>query len=434
VCVEPYTKNTRKEIECAKCQYTSCRLCCQQYILGTINEAHCMNCKNPWDRSFLVNNFTYKFVNEDYKKFLGNLLFDREKANMEPAYAVLETYREVYTLEKEVVNIRKEINDIDNQMKELQCRKNIIIDRRNVINSSIKTLENKGTVKCQKFFGHCPTDYCKGLVSSGSRCNVCDQRVCMSCKEKSDDTHVCKPETLESLKAIKKDSKPCPKCKVYIHKTEGCNQMFCTNCNISFCWRTGEIYRGKNIHNPHYFQWREGGGGVEQCNDNLLELFIFGFRTYYGISPEVLNIYNTVLQFIDTTRRVLPMLREKTTNKNKTRKYKVDYLLGLIDDTRLKKLLQEEDLKLQMTNEKITILESITSSASVIITSIFGEKLTHKITTCEYNEFYKGMEDLVRFSKTLKDEYRKKYKGVCYVLNWTYKMSTNCSYVGIAIG
>lgn len=30
--------------------------------------------------------------------------------------------------------------------------------------------------------------------------------------------------------------KPCPVCRVYIERNEGCAQMMCKNCKHTFCW------------------------------------------------------------------------------------------------------------------------------------------------------------------------------------------------------
>ncbi|KAL2101490.1 hypothetical protein ACEWY4_003251 [Coilia grayii] len=36
---------------------------------------------------------------------------------------------------------------------------------------------------------------------------------------------------------IEKNTQECPSCSVNIEKTEGCNNMWCAACHISFCWR-----------------------------------------------------------------------------------------------------------------------------------------------------------------------------------------------------
>lgn len=48
-------------------------------------------------------------------------------------------------------------------------------------------------------------------------------------------------EELMTLRAIKQDSQPCPRCKVRISRSQGCNHMRCTNCDCHFCYRCGSI-------------------------------------------------------------------------------------------------------------------------------------------------------------------------------------------------
>ncbi|KAG2574376.1 E3 ubiquitin-protein ligase RNF14-like [Panicum virgatum] len=51
-------------------------------------------------------------------------------------------------------------------------------------------------------------------------------------------------EELRSLKEIMKDAKQCPRCKMAISKTEGCNKMHCENCGEYFCYQCNRAITG----------------------------------------------------------------------------------------------------------------------------------------------------------------------------------------------
>mmetsp|Transcript_54426 Transcript_54426/g.129704 ORF Transcript_54426/g.129704 Transcript_54426/m.129704 type:complete len:632 (-) Transcript_54426:79-1974(-) len=46
-------------------------------------------------------------------------------------------------------------------------------------------------------------------------------------------------EELASLRMILADTKPCPKCRMPIVRSQGCNHMCCSNCQTHFCYRCG---------------------------------------------------------------------------------------------------------------------------------------------------------------------------------------------------
>jgi len=93
----------------------------------------------------------------------------------------------------------------------------------------------------------CPSDVCRGFVSNG-KCGTCKQSVCLECREHHDGK--CNADTLESLRAIQLDSRPCPNCSVLIHKTVGCDHMFCTHCRTHWHWETRKVL--KESSNGHY--------------------------------------------------------------------------------------------------------------------------------------------------------------------------------------
>nr|XP_032808967.1 probable E3 ubiquitin-protein ligase RNF217 isoform X1 [Petromyzon marinus] len=48
-----------------------------------------------------------------------------------------------------------------------------------------------------------------------------------------------------------RNAQKCPRCKVHIQKTEGCNHMICSQCETNFCYRCGERYRELRFFGDH---------------------------------------------------------------------------------------------------------------------------------------------------------------------------------------
>lgn len=78
----------------------------------------------------------------------------------------------------------------------------------------------------REFIMKCPAEECRGFLSTAYKCGTCEAWACVDChisigKEK-DAAHTCDPNTVETAKAIKAETRPCPKCGTRIFKTDGC--------------------------------------------------------------------------------------------------------------------------------------------------------------------------------------------------------------------
>lgn len=444
VCICSYTKRDRKKVTCPKCEYSACSTCYQQFIINSINEAHCMNCNNSWDRKFMTDNFVYRFVNEDYRRLQENLTMEREKANMQGAYDILERFRKADELENEIPQVSQDIVSINDQIRKLVRERGLIETRRYQLKHRIDNLrqglpdemgEEDPHYKV-KFFGHCPREDCRGIVTEKVRCNVCNQRVCKSCKEavgeNEDDlkTHSCNPDTLESLKQIKKDSRPCPKCKVYIFRIEGCSMMFCTNCNITFSWTTGEIYRGGDIHNPHYFEWLQNGGRLidenQVCGDNTNNIIMTRFiRKYSNRAPQYMDysiyISSIIFKVGHIDGYILNNLREKIDNNERVvTRIKVDYLMNKMTEEEFKRKLQNTKFSFQRNREKYNILSGFVTGFCYCLRQIdkeFEDNKPYNIRKI-YNRLKNDMDDLIKFTEELNQSFRKKFKTSFYRIIW----------------
>ena len=266
ICCEKYNKTKHFCVKCPYCDFEACRRCTETYILGE-RVAKCMNktknengeyiCDKEWSRKYLVQNFTAKFVNGDWKKNLEDVAYETEKSLLPATQGIVEE-------RKEQTRILGEIRELDYMMRQLrQRRRNLEVEYNqggSVIHSNAKS---------RHFVRACPDENCRGFLSSSWKCGLCDHWTCPDCHvikgKKHDSEHICNENDVATAKLLANDTKPCPKCATGIFKIEGCDQMWCTQCHTAFSWRTGRIET--TIHNPHYYEWqRRNNGGVAPRN------------------------------------------------------------------------------------------------------------------------------------------------------------------------
>lgn len=279
-------ENKNEYLLCDTCNKVVCSSCILQY-----KKFECCNCS------------------KEYKEYKIKSCFDINPKCEE----IIEKYIFYYVFKKYFFN--QKINEIiDNYNSKIENQKYL---RFGYIKNHIESIVVK----------RCFENNCKGVYYTNSnKCSICDLKICFTCEEKDHSPNSCNKEVLETLKEIQEKCKKCPYCFVYIHKTEGCNSMKCTNCGASFNWRNLEI-DNKKINNEHY---------ITILNKDLNNEFLNHFVDNKFIkNKETTNVF----MFIKNKKYLNEFHKNNflTLQKNKKNilknidKYKISYLYELIE-------------------------------------------------------------------------------------------------------
>jgi len=321
------------------------------------------------------------------------VIFDRERALL-PA---TQPYAEAIFRKRILTD---EINDINRQIRELKTRKVRIIGRlerleRNPVQAVAEGAEEaEGTEGAavdertrKQFIKPCPVDDCRGFLSSQHKCGMCDTWCCADChaiigKSKTE-AHTCDPNDVESVKALKAETKPCPKCAVPIFKIDGCDQIWCTQCHIAFSFRTGAIEQ--KIHNPHYYEWlRQTNGDVPRdpldrmpCDAQFnARAVVREFRTIFdgitrGYSSAACDDFYRFEEKVGAISRQITHIQQVEIRpqdyEQKNRDLRVRYLTKDLDDERFKTLLQQAEKKHSKHTEVQDVYRLVTTAAADIV-------------------------------------------------------------------
>ncbi len=221
ICCEKFSKLSRRAIICTKCSFQCCRKCCETNILINIQSeslettlACCINCRNVWNFQFLVLNMSKSFMNVQLKNKIADIL-------------LMEASKNIPAICKKLKNITIEMNQ-----------------------SISKSALNLQQIQCA---------VCPGVTNlqQNFQCSMCHNHTCNICLELKSASHTCDQNIVANNQFIQQNCKYCPTCNVPIHKTEGCEIMFCIMCKTGFNWQTlTKIKSTQKIHNPHYFHWQ----------------------------------------------------------------------------------------------------------------------------------------------------------------------------------
>jgi hypothetical protein len=119
--------------------------------------------------------------------------------------------------------------------------------------------------------------------------------------------------------------------------------MFCTDCKVTFNWRTMQIH-GQGNSNPHYLEWKATQPQLPQevaCL-SVVERFTRFFEKVDGYSPERRKVLTKYYQIPHLDQITLSEERQNI-NENGFLKFRVKFLRNLINEWEWKRQIQRLD-------------------------------------------------------------------------------------------
>lgn len=395
VCCDYFNKSTRTEVKCCfgDCGFIACKRCVRTYLLSITNDPHCMNCKKNWSQNFITVNLNRSFISQEYKETRMKLLLDREMSKMPQTMEAAQKEKEIEKEKGIISQIDEELDQLQKTMIELN---NIKRFRRGQINALQNKSENNGAER-RKFIMQCPSNDCRGFLSSQYKCEMCYMYTCPKCHiiigTNNNIEHICNEDMVKSAQLIKNETKPCPSCGTRISKISGCNQMWCTNCNVAFGWNSGIIDTGP-VHNPHFYEYqkkltathlapRNPGdvvcGGI--CNYMTLRTVMNKItRTKYFLEnrdlvKDLFNMINSLHRMgVHTSQVLLPYYREQIRDTDHNESLRVQYILKKKTKEELATIIYTRDFTRKKNSEVLHILELINVSIIEIFAQIVDSK------------------------------------------------------------
>lgn len=344
ICCDPFTNVVRVPIPCPYCDFQACTRCIKTYLLESLDDPHCMQCKTGWNQEFIDQCLSASFRKGELAKHRKEVMFGREKAKLPDTIEAANREKQKKALKAQVAQLTDRIRNLRAELAEAE-------QRRYQTHLSIDALDATGlTSERRQFVKACPAEGCRGFLSTQWKCQLCETRVCPDCHEIKDrDEHTCSPENLESVKMMARDTKPCPKCSALIHRIDGCDQMWCVCCKTAFSWRTLRIEMG-HVHNPEYYRWmRESGqelprepGDDAQCVDQQRLpslLVIMRAMRDKGLWNERLGIILRALSHIQHVELHHALNGLNIDNPDPNRDLRIGYLLNEYSEERWKRCL-----------------------------------------------------------------------------------------------
>ena len=446
-CCEVYTSHQRKQIVCMYCNYESCRQCIKTYTMGQSAEPHCMNCLKPFTRTFLTTELGLTFIKTTYRDKRKELLYEVEKSKLPTTMGAARRYQRCKDYEVKIKMLTAEREKIKEQERQITTQ--MIVMQNKIYNIRIGSSDEDEKKKRNEFTHPCVDEKCNGFMSSQWKCGICKKFGCHKCHEvigmKKDDPHECDEDTVKTVAAIKTDTRPCPKCHCPIYKISGCDQMWCTQCEVAFSWKTGDIQRGL-VHNPHYYEaqrkmgiaTRNPGdvvcGGLVNAYEMVIALGRFVARKYlrhYLLYEDDMTQLDKLVQYIYTVIHrsvghniyVLDTLREDIRGLACNEHIRIQYIVGNKTEDEMKDAVFRNNEKAIKKRRLCDIFETYINVMIENVNAMHVEATLTSVRTIIHTKLIELMQTCIKIRNYTETEFLKlgeEYRQATYIFqdNW----------------
>ena len=400
VCCEE--KPTTKFFKCEniECNFDACLGCSKKYLLSSIQEEHCMNCKNVINYESFLKQFDKSWVFSKYKNHKEKVLIDIEKQRFKDDMAEIAVINEIGKIEKEIAEeyrkYRQSVRHLENRRNELRQPKN-----------RIKYISNF----------QCPSQDCNGFLNIDFVCGLCNKHTCKKCYVQINDNeeHICSEEQIDTFKKIKEESKTCPSCGEFISKISGCDQMFCITCGTAFSWKTGQIEKGV-VHNPHahaFFEnnpqlgemYRNNMNRNNGCRAHVPQFIFIMEKLPHDLRITIQSLHRTVSEFRAYYRNTYSEKIEGEIQGTMNRDYRTQFLNKRISEHRFKQMVHMRYKRHNFNKQVANLIRSAFDIIELMLWEIAdsSEDKFDSINGNKLNQLYKsniliseGIKDLIK--------------------------------------
>jgi hypothetical protein len=383
VCCEVYNKSSHLPVECeqASCKYKVCIECVRTYLLSSINEPHCMECKVNWSAKFMLV-LKKGWLGDIYRPHRERLLCDVELSKIAETMPDAERYKAYKNQQAITEDLKSEYLARKLELESVRDKLQKSMTRANQIKNGKDTKEEK-----KEFFMSCPAMGCNGMLSTQYKCGICEMFACPECNEviglnKADAVHTCDPNNVASALAIKKETKQCPGCHNRIFRVEGCSQMWCTGCHTAFDWNTGRKVVMERLHNPHWLEYQRGlnGGAAPRapgdvpcggiCSRGQVNtLVVTKLLRAKRDSAKPISVMDELTETLRRMHRVVENItlndvreaRERIQSLRDFKDQRVKYIVGEMTKEQLSSHIFRQDKNRQKTAEMLNVYELLSA-------------------------------------------------------------------------